>query len=106
MECVCDNGNDHDGGASYVHSDGQVLTLTPFLLKQWARAIYAGEATLFVPPSTEHFDLKNKRMSVCAPSVAKASIDVNSAPAISGSSDVHPHTVGGAYPQSCCDGKQ
>ena len=31
--------NDHDGGYSFVSSDGTTLPLTPLMMKEWARSI-------------------------------------------------------------------
>ena len=33
------HGNDHNAGATYVAPDGHAIPLTPYLVKQWARAV-------------------------------------------------------------------
>ncbi|KIM74279.1 hypothetical protein PILCRDRAFT_14542 [Piloderma croceum F 1598] len=53
-------GHDHDNSFTYFPPDGSYsLPLTPYMLKEWARALYDGAdlVSVSVPPNTVMFDL-------------------------------------------------
>ncbi|KAH9012222.1 hypothetical protein EDB83DRAFT_2233740 [Lactarius deliciosus] len=45
----------------YTYQDGHTLTLTPFMLREWAIALEENVVTLDEPPSTSTFDIANKQ---------------------------------------------
>ncbi|KDQ06672.1 hypothetical protein BOTBODRAFT_181377 [Botryobasidium botryosum FD-172 SS1] len=49
--------NDHDGGMTYVPSNGgPALPLTPSMVNEWVRSVYDGHSTIHQPPNTQTFD--------------------------------------------------
>ncbi|RDB20288.1 hypothetical protein Hypma_012690 [Hypsizygus marmoreus] len=74
--------NDHDGGYTYVDaSTGDSVALTPFMMKEWARAIYDGTATTAQPPQTNTFDPANRHASLLrGRSASSASTATTAAP--------------------------
>ncbi|KAH9944934.1 hypothetical protein B0H21DRAFT_823084 [Amylocystis lapponica] len=57
--------NQDDAGFSFIPSNGgPCIPLMPFLIKEWARAIYDGEATIYEHPNTQSFDPANLHASL------------------------------------------
>ncbi|KAF8064884.1 hypothetical protein FPV67DRAFT_159076 [Lyophyllum atratum] len=81
--------NDHDGGYTYIDKTpggvGDSFPLTPFMMKEWARAIYDGIATAMQPPATNTFDPLNRRASLPRSRSTSASAPLST---LSGSSDL------------------
>jgi hypothetical protein len=40
--------NDHDGGYTYIDATGVSIPLTPFMMKEWARALVSYYTFLFM----------------------------------------------------------
>ncbi|KAJ7082170.1 hypothetical protein C8R43DRAFT_1142845 [Mycena crocata] len=57
--------NDHDGGYTYVGRN-ESYPLTPFMILEWTRAIYDGEATKYDPPNAGSFDPANRQKALHA----------------------------------------
>ncbi|KAI9457459.1 hypothetical protein BJY52DRAFT_1120377 [Lactarius psammicola] len=56
---------DHDGTYSYIDATTATsVPLTPFMMKEWARAMYDGVTTVNNPPRTAPFDPANRRSSL------------------------------------------
>ncbi|KAI9452725.1 hypothetical protein BJY52DRAFT_1190070 [Lactarius psammicola] len=56
---------DHDGTYSYIDATTATsVPLTPFMMKEWARAMYDGVTTVNDSPCTAPFDLANCRSSL------------------------------------------
>ncbi|KAH8980224.1 hypothetical protein EDB86DRAFT_2813883, partial [Lactarius hatsudake] len=49
----------------YTYQDGHSLTLTPFMLREWAIGLEENIATLNEPPNTPSFDIANKQPELC-----------------------------------------
>ncbi|KAG1811314.1 hypothetical protein EV424DRAFT_1542605 [Suillus variegatus] len=49
-------GNSYDNSVTHVHQSGMEIPCTPAMIKDWARAMYDGEATTTVPPNIPSFD--------------------------------------------------
>ncbi|KIK35732.1 hypothetical protein CY34DRAFT_16840 [Suillus luteus UH-Slu-Lm8-n1] len=49
-------GNEYDNSVTYIHQSGMEIPCTPAMIKDWARAMYDGEATTTVPPNIPSFD--------------------------------------------------
>ncbi|KAJ8596017.1 hypothetical protein M405DRAFT_806273 [Rhizopogon salebrosus TDB-379] len=49
-------GNDYDNLVKYIHPSGMEIPCTPAMIKDWARAMYDGEATTSMPPNILSFD--------------------------------------------------
>ncbi|KAG2112038.1 uncharacterized protein F5147DRAFT_771601 [Suillus discolor] len=49
-------GNDYDNSVIYVHLSGMEIPCTPVMVKDWARAMYDGEAMTSMPPNIQSFN--------------------------------------------------
>ncbi|KAK0432171.1 hypothetical protein EV421DRAFT_1509856 [Armillaria borealis] len=57
--------NDHDGGFTFIDPlTGGSMALTPQAMKEWARAMYDGNAKVSEPPCTQTFDPLYRQSSI------------------------------------------
>ncbi|EDR14769.1 uncharacterized protein LACBIDRAFT_305815 [Laccaria bicolor S238N-H82] len=58
--------NDHDGGYTYIDATGVSIPLTPFMMKEWARALVDKDKSVDIdnPPHTQTFDPANRKSSL------------------------------------------
>ncbi|KAF8336084.1 hypothetical protein F5887DRAFT_1078938 [Amanita rubescens] len=79
--------NDHGSGFAYIDSSsGELVPLTPFMMKEWARAMYDGKVTASEPPQTATFDMVNRKPSLRSCSMSSMSTSTSSSG--SGPSDI------------------
>ncbi|KAH9072410.1 hypothetical protein EDB83DRAFT_2517174 [Lactarius deliciosus] len=56
---------DHNGTYAYIDpTTAAMVPLTPYMIKEWAWAMYDGLATVTDPPQTVTFDLENRKSSL------------------------------------------
>ncbi|KAH9083606.1 hypothetical protein EDB83DRAFT_2309558 [Lactarius deliciosus] len=66
---------DHSGGYAYINLVTSTTTpLTPFMMKEWARAMYDGVTTVNDPPKTTTFDPANRKSSLGPHNQAPSSV--------------------------------
>ncbi|KIK36703.1 hypothetical protein CY34DRAFT_26258 [Suillus luteus UH-Slu-Lm8-n1] len=77
-------GNDYDNSIMYIHASGMEIPCTPAMVKDWARAMYDGEATTSMPPNIPSFDpakrepaLHPMRRTASATSMAPPTVNAN-----------------------------
>ncbi|KAF8156093.1 hypothetical protein B0H34DRAFT_783652 [Crassisporium funariophilum] len=58
--------NDHDAGYTFIDATGVAVPLTPFMLKEWARALVDKDKNVDLdnPPFTQMFDPANRQSSL------------------------------------------
>ncbi|KAI9444439.1 hypothetical protein BJY52DRAFT_1128191 [Lactarius psammicola] len=93
LRCMLEKKYASDRDGSYAYIDAATATtipLTPFMMKEWARAMYDGIATVNEPPRTEAFDVANRKSSLgprnrasSSASTASGGADVSALAAIS-----------------------
>ncbi|KAF8265502.1 hypothetical protein EI94DRAFT_1436561, partial [Lactarius quietus] len=73
-------GTDHNGTYSYIDPmTATAIPLTPFMMKEWARAMYDGAATVNNPPNTVTFDHTVHKSSLGSHNCAQSSTSSSSA---------------------------
>ncbi|KAH9000081.1 hypothetical protein EDB92DRAFT_2110736 [Lactarius akahatsu] len=67
LRCMLEkkHATDHNGTYAYIDpTTGATVPLTPYMIKEWARAMYDGLATVSDPPQTTTFDQENCKSSL------------------------------------------
>ncbi|KAG6846628.1 hypothetical protein H0H93_012750, partial [Arthromyces matolae] len=64
--------NPNDAGYTYICDSGDRLPLTPFMMKEWARALFDHTASINMPPNSITFDPAYRGRSILTKSAAAA----------------------------------